>query len=120
MQKNILIRTNFFICMIIIFGFIITTITGYHSNMGIFERDAKHVSDLAAEGIYYQIDSIFTKPINVALTMANDSLLKNFLAEEGKHLVDEDFVQTMRDYLNTYHEKYNYDSVFLVSIQTNR
>lgn len=52
--------------------------------------------------------------------MANDSLLKAFLAEEELHSADEDFIQTMRDYLFAYKEKYDYDSVFLISTQTNR
>lgn len=52
--------------------------------------------------------------------MANDSLLKTFLMEEKTRENDEDFIQTMREYLMAYKEKYNYDSVFLVSTQTNR
>lgn len=120
MRKNILLRTNIFVCIIIILGFIITSVISYFSNKSIFEKDAEHVSDLASEGIYYQIDSIFTKPINVSITMANDSLLKSFLSEEEQHLEDEAFIKNMQDYLYAYREKYSFDSVFLVSAKTNR
>ncbi|WP_252198465.1 sensor domain-containing diguanylate cyclase [Clostridium sp. MCC353] len=120
MKNKILLRTNVFVCAVIVLGFIITSITSYRANMGVFETDVEHVSDLAADGIFYQIDSIFTKPVNVSLTMANDNLLKEFLAEETSRLQDDTFVKSMRDYLHAYREKYSYDSVFLVSAQTNR
>ena len=120
MKNKILLRTNIFVCTIIVLGFIITSITSYRANMGVFEKDVEHVSDLAADGIFYQIDSIFTKPVNVSLTMANDSLLKEFLAEEPGRAADDTFIKSMRDYLHAYREKYSYDSVFLVSAQTNR
>lgn len=120
MKNNILLRTNLFVCVIIVLGFAIASITSYRSNMGVFERDVEHVSDLSAEGIYYQIDGIFTRPVNVSLTMANDNLLKEFLSEEWQRMEDESFVGSMRDYLMAYREKYGYDSVFLVSAQTGR
>lgn len=120
MKKNVLLRTNIFICIVIILGFSLTSLISYHSNNGIFKRDIEHISSLTSEGIYHQIDSIFTKPINISLTMANDSLLKTFLMEEETRGEDEEFIQTMRDYLFAYKEKYHYDSVFLVSTRTSR
>ena len=92
--------------------------SSYKSNQGIFRKDIESVSRLTSEGIYHQIDTIFTKPINISLTMANDSLLKDFLEGEEEHLGDRDFIDTMRDYLNTYRDKYGYDSVFLASVKT--
>lgn len=120
MKKNVLLRTNIIICMVIILGFSLTSLISYHSNNGIFKRDIEHISSLTSEGIYHQIDSIFTKPINISLTMANDNLLKTFLAEEETRNGDQAFIQTMCDYLYAYKEKYHYDSVFLVSARTNR
>lgn len=120
MKKDVLLRTNFFICIVIVLGFTLTALISYHSNNGIFMRDTEYISALTSEGIYHQIDSIFTKPINISLTMANDNLLKTFLAEEELRGDDEAFINTMRDYLFAYKEKYDYDSVFLVSTRTNR
>lgn len=120
MKKNILLRTNIFICMVIVLGFLLTSYISYKSNNGIFKQDIRHISTLTSEGIYHQIDSIFKKPINISLTMANDSLLKTFLAEEELHGGDEEFIQTLRNYLLAYKKKYQYDSVFLVSARTNR
>ena len=104
-KNNILLRTNIFVCTIIILGFAVTSITSYRANIGVFEKDVEDVTDLASEGIYYKIDSIFTKPVNVSLTMANDSLLKEFLAEEQSRMEDETFIKSMRDYLYAYREK---------------
>lgn len=120
MKKNVLFRTNVLVCAVIIVGFLITSFISYRSNQGIFRKDTESVSRLTSEGIYHQIDSIFTKPINISLTMANDSLLIDFLDGEQQHLEDEAFIDTMRAYLNTYREKYGYDSVFLASVRTGR
>lgn len=120
MKKNVLFRTNLLVCIVIAVGFVITSYISYQSNQGIFRNDVENVSNLTSEGIYHQIDSIFTKPINISLTMANDSLLKEFLQKEQLHLDDTAFIDTMRDYLNTYRVKYNYDSVFLASVRTKR
>lgn len=120
MKKNMLLRTNLFVCIIIVFGFIITSLISYHSNRGIFRKSAESVSALTSDGIYHEIDSIFTKPINISLTMANDTLLKNFLWEEKIHEDDAAFIQTMRNYLLAYRDQYEYDSVFLVSARTRR
>lgn len=120
MKKGTLLYTNSLVCTIIIIGFFITAVISYKGNWDVFEKDVEQVSNLTMESISHQIDSNFTKPVNVSLTMANDSLLKAFLDEEENHLEDEDFIQTMREYLDAYRVKYGYDSVFLVSTQTNR
>lgn len=120
MKKNILLKTNVFVCAIILVGFMITAFISYNSNVEIFAKDAEHVTNLASEGMYYQIDAIFNKPVHVSLTMANDSLLKEFLRDENTNEQDDAFIESMRTYLNGYREKYTYDSVFLVSTQTNR
>lgn len=120
MKKNILLRTNMIICIIIIFGFLLTSIISYCSNNGMFKQDIEHISTLTSDGIYYEIDSIFTKPINISLTMANDTFLKTFLTNEKVHENDEEFTETIRNYLLAYKLQYDYESVFLVSTKTNR
>lgn len=118
MKKNVLFRTNLLVCIVIIIGFIITSVISYKSNQGIFKKDIESVSRLTSEGIYHQIDSIFTKPINISMTMANDSLLKEFLEGEEQHLGEQEFIGTMQKYLKAYHDKYEFDSVFLASVKT--
>ena len=52
MKEKVLLKTNLFICIIIILGFFITSIISYHSNKQIFQKDIEEVSNLTSEGIY--------------------------------------------------------------------
>ena len=120
MKKNLLVKINAFVCLIIVLGFCVTSLISYHSNKGIFERDVEQVSQLLSEGVYHRIDSMFAKPVHISLTMANDRLLQSFLLQEKEQPEDEVFLDNMQRYLLAYQEKYAYDSVFLVSTATNR
>lgn len=113
-------RTNLLVCFVILLGFIITTSVGYQANQKIFRKDMESVTTLTSDGIYHEIDTIFTKPINISLTMGNDSLLKEFLEMEPVRQNEDGFIDTLRAYLNAYREKYGYDSVFLASYATKR
>ena len=120
MKRNLLWRTNLFVCFIIVLGFAMTSFVSYHSSRMMFEKDVERVSALTSESISHQIDAIFANPVNTSIAMAHDSLLMEFLAGEEEHVEDEEFIQTMREYLKGYREKYGYDSVFLVSANTGR
>lgn len=120
MKKNILLRTNILICVIIIAGFLLTAVLSYKANYSASLESLEQVSNLTSEGIYYQMNGIFTKPVNISLTMANDSLLKELLSKETAHLPEEEYIETIRNYLDTYREKYTYDSVFLISKESGR
>lgn len=119
-KKNILLRTNAIICLIIILGFMVTAMLSYKANYQASIENIEQVSKLTSEGIYHQITTIFTKPVNISLTMANDSLLKECLTREKTSMHDESYIETIKEYLSSYQKKYNYDSVFLVSSTTGR
>lgn len=74
MKKSILFRTNIIICIVIILGFAVTSMISYRTNAGIFQKNIEGTAVLASDGIYHKIDSIFPRPVNVSLTMANDSV----------------------------------------------
>lgn len=120
LKNHILFRTNALVCGIILVGFIITAALSYRANINTSVKSIEQVSELTSEGIYYQLASIFTKPVNVSLTMANDSLLKGYLAGEKEKLEDEEYVNTIKEYLDSYEKKYKYDSVFLISTESGR
>lgn len=121
MRKNILVRTNLFVCLIIIAGFLITAAVSYHSNWSYFEEEVESVTALTSEGIYQKIEAEFSKPINVSLTMSGDTLLERLLEQEETGLLeDEAYVETIREYLTSFHEKFGYESVFLASVATGR
>lgn len=120
MNRNILTRTNVLVCFIIVVGFLVTAALGYRANYSASLQNIKQVSDLTSEGIYYQMITTLTKPVNISLTMANDSFLRDFLVIEEDHPDDVEYINTLKKYLYTYRQKYGYDSVFLVSTATGR
>lgn len=120
MKKNILLRTNLMVCIVIIIGFCLTAVLSYQANFDASLQSIEQVSSLTSEGIYYQMTTTFTKPVNISLTMANDSLLRDLLSNEAAHLEDDGYIGRLREYLGNYQEKYKYDSVFLVSAATGR
>ena len=96
MKKNILLRTNILVCLIIVAGFLVTAVLSYQANYSASIENIEQVSRLTSEGVYYQMSSTFTKPVNVSLTMANDSLLKDYLTREEGHLEDAGSVDILR------------------------
>lgn len=119
MQSNKLLKTNLTISLILIVGFTLTAIFSYKANYKDSLNNIERISSLAAEGIFYQITAMFTKPVNTSQTMAHDSFLMKHLLDEPEDLTEE-YVNITKNYLNTYQQKYGFDSVFLVSASTGR
>ena len=120
MKKNILVRTNLLVCAVVAVGFLLTALLSYRANITASLESIEQVSTLTSEGIYNKMSATFSKPLNISLTMANDSLLHDLLQQEGERLEDPAYEATLRGYLEHYQEKYGYDSVFLVSAATSR
>lgn len=120
MKRKILLKTNLVICAVVVIGFILTALLSYQANYSQSIENIEQVSSLASEGIYQELSSTLSKPVNISQTMANDSLLRELLAEESSHLKSSAYIETIREYLETYRRKYQYDSVFLVSAETKR
>lgn len=120
MQKSKLFKTNLLISVILLVGFILTAVLSYQANYQASLVNIEQVSSLTAEGIYYQLTAMFTKPVNISLTMAHDSLLIDHLLSEQEHLEDEDYIKTTKTYLDNYKQKYGFDSVFLISSVSSR
>ena len=121
MEKNReLLKTNFLVSVILVCGFLQTAFFSYQANYEASLNNIEQVASLTTEGIYYQLTALFTRPVNISLTMAHDSLLAAHLEGEAAHLEDEQYAWTIKNYLETYREKYDFDSVFLVSALTNR
>ncbi|MEG2173170.1 MAG: diguanylate cyclase [Desulfovibrionaceae bacterium] len=120
MKKNSLLYTNITICIIIALGFLVTSYISHVSNTEMLEKDISNISKLSSENIYSKINSLLEKPIHISLTMANDVFLQKLMLEEEKHLVDPDYLAQLQEYLLAYQEKYQYDSIFLVSEKSKR
>lgn len=114
MDRKFRIRTNILICVIILVGFAAVTITSYNAYSHIINDDIVNISKLTSTSIYSDIRNELTKPIFVSLTMANDSFLKTWMTKErSAHSAPHQ--EDLRQYLLGIKNKYNYDSVFLVS-----
>ena len=119
MRQKVQLRTYALVCAIILIGFSATVATLYRAYFDTYIEHAEEVSSLASEGIYYQLDSMLARPITVAQSMANDTLLRSFLEQEIARREDPAFAQTLCAYLQGYHARYGYSTVFYVSSVTN-
>ena len=108
-KNNRLFKTNAVISLILLIGFALTAALAYHANYRTSLDSMEQISTLTADGICYQLTA-----------MSHDSLLREHLSKEPEYLEDEKYVDTTRNYLDTYREKYGFDSVFLVSAATSR
>ncbi len=112
-------RTNAIISVILLVGFAVTSYLSHKADYQASLDKIEQVSALSAEGIYYQLTAMFTKPVNISLTMAHDSLLLEHLSEE-ESLDEQEYIEKTSKYLNAYKEKYAFKSIFLVSCKTDR
>lgn len=120
MKDSKVFKTNIVVSVILIIGFLLTSMFSYQANYKASFKNIEQVSSLTSEGIYYQMRSLFAKPVNISLTMAHDSLLIDHLSDEKKNVNDKAYEKRTKNYLNAYKKKYGYDSVFLVSADTKR
>ncbi|MCB6294605.1 sensor domain-containing diguanylate cyclase [Anaerostipes caccae] len=120
MKNQKLFKTNAAVSIILIIGFLLTSIFSYKANYKASLDNIEQVSSLTSEGIYYQMRTIFAKPVNVSLTMAHDSLLIEHLSDRASREDSGRYEKKTMDYLRSYQEKYEYDSVFLVSASTKK
>ena len=100
-------------------GFALTSYVSYNSNREAFEKDAERTSLLAAQDVSRDINAQFSKPIDVSLAMAHDTLLASMLAMEPEREEDA-YVEQLRSYLDSYRSAFGFDSAFLVSASTGR
>lgn len=117
MDRKFRLKVNILICLIILVGFAAMALTSYSTYSKIIDNDIVNISKLTSTNIYSDIRNEITKPIFVSLTMANDSFLKEWLRLERTNNTPEHQEQ-LRQYLLGFKEKYDYDSVFMVSDYT--
>ncbi|MCF7931111.1 MAG: sensor domain-containing diguanylate cyclase [Acholeplasmataceae bacterium] len=98
---------------IIFFGVLMSSVIVYFSYNRSISDNTRSIAELSATNIYSEINNELTKPIYVALTMANDTFVKDWLNNEGSAEP-----QNIIDYLEGIQVKYEYSSVFLVSDTT--
>ena len=105
-------RINVTITIAIVIGFMLTVIINTLAYNSIIKEDIKNITKLSSTNIYSEINNELIKPIFVSLTMANDSFLKEWLKRER---IGETEPSELVTYLAGLKDKYNYNSVFMVS-----
>lgn len=115
MKKIIRAKINTLVSFIILGGFIAVGTISYNTYSKIIKDDIKNITKLTATNIYSDISNQLTKPIFVALTMANDSFVEGWLEEEKEGDASLEHQKKMTNYLEGLKVKYGYNSVFLVS-----
>lgn len=120
MTHSNVLKTNLLVSGIMLVGFILTAFFSHQANYRASLNAIEQISSLTADGIYYQLSSLLTRPVNIAQTMAQDRLLIEHLRREAARLEDAAYVRTIQSYLAAYREMDHFDSVFLISTATGR
>lgn len=107
-------KVSLLISMIVLLGSIVTGIITYSAYNKILKDSTRNIAELSAMNVYSEIDNELTKPIYVSLTMAHDSFVIDWLSREDSTNQDE-----IINYLSGVQARYEYNSVFLVSANTN-
>lgn len=105
-------KINLTISLAIITGFIVIIIINTLAYNAIIKEDIRNISKLSSTNIYSEINNELIKPIFVSLTMANDSFLKKWLIMEKN---DQAEYSDLVEYLVGLKDKYEYNSIFLIS-----
>lgn len=118
MKKKLLLHTCIAISLIMLLGFTGMSFINYMTFSKVSNESIENIARLTSSTIYAEIDNDLTKPIYVSQTMANDTFLKEWMINEKNYPDDEIYQQRLMDYLNAFRNKYNYDSIFVVSAQS--
>lgn len=119
MKKHWVILMQLGVCLTILLGVLTILYTNEKAFRKFAMDDVENISKLSSSIIYAEINNSMTKPIFVGQTMANDLFLKNWLLEEPEKGADEAGSELIRRYLASYSERYGYDSVSVISAQSN-
>lgn len=114
-NKNVVLRVNLTICLVITLGFVCSAYMNYRSYGAVVRDDIENISKLTALGVYSRVDNDLTKPVFVSSTMAADTFLKKWLREEKELKDDPEHQRYLLEYLKALKKRYDYNSVFLVS-----
>lgn len=73
---------NFIISLIIVVGFCLAGWYSYISFQKLFMKDVEAVSELTSGNIFVNINNLLDRTMNVSITMANATFLRDFMYSE--------------------------------------
>ncbi|MDE7242226.1 sensor domain-containing diguanylate cyclase [Desulfovibrio sp.] len=119
-MRSRVVKTNLLVGFILLIGFSLTAFFSHSANYRVSLTALEQVAALTADSIYFRLSSVLNRPVTIALTMAGDTFLADYLLREGAHLEEAEFARAIQSYLAAYQEKNHFDSVFLVSAASRR
>lgn len=108
------------IAFIILIGFILVIYTNTISYYQLVQTQIEDIVTLTVDQITQKVENWMTEPVIVAKTMSSDRFLQDWITEEQDNLDNADYENTLCEYLKSFQEKYDYDTVFFVSSYSNR
>lgn len=107
------------ICAVLIFMlFLLTSVPTYYAFEGIFKKNAEHIVDLNSEKIFSKIASNVKPFVNVSLAMSYDMNFHEIILENDVEHPSEENIRRISEYLESYDNRYEFESVFFVSATT--
>jgi len=103
-------RLTFLISLLLIFGFLVTTLASYMVSVTILRKDfADSILPLTSDNIYSEIQKDLIRPIFISSMMASDTFLRDWV------LAGEKDVEQLTKYLSEVKTKYRAITSFFVS-----
>jgi diguanylate cyclase (GGDEF)-like protein len=101
------------LCIILILGFFVTNIVNYHVSKTALRTNLVDESlPIISNNVYSEIQKDLMRPIHISSLMAHDTFVKDWMLDGEKD------VEKIRKYLMEIKERYDFNSVFLVSSKT--
>lgn len=119
-MRSRVVKTNLLVGLILLVGFVLTAFFSHSANYRVSLANLEQVSALTADSIYFRLSSVLNRPVTIALTMAGDTFLADYLLRERAHLDEAEFTRAIQSYLAAYQEANHFDAVFLVSAASRR
>lgn len=82
-------------------------------------KETEKTCRVISSGLYESIDKAISRPVDISLTMANDTFLQDMLCEEEKHS-EKDMISMMKNYLSSVKKGLSVDTAFVVSDKSRR
>ncbi|MBD5538990.1 MAG: GGDEF domain-containing protein [Desulfovibrio sp.] len=119
-MRSRVIRTNLLVGVILLIGFFLSAFFSLRAHYRVSLTSLEQVAALTADSIHFRLSSLLNRPVTIALTMAGDTFLADYLLREGAHLEEAEYARAIQSYLAAYQQKDHFDSVFLVSAASRR
>ena len=119
-KRHLHFMMNFAMIFLMAFFLLIYLLVNNSSYLAISNGQTEDISRLVCNMMNTELNTLLNQPQSIALSMANDSLIKNTLKEEPANLDSPAYTTTIANYLAAYRQEFSLSSSFLVSDYSKR